>query len=118
MDTTNSLATYVRRRTNSNSVSYIDADLLIDMENRYRRMCTAIVGKVQDYFWTYALANTVVGQSEYTISQFTFPDTTTRDILAIDGVSIKYTTDGGFYKLEKTGFESLDWDISEYADWA
>lgn len=118
MDTTNAIASYVRRRTHSNSTSYTDADLLVDMENRYRRICTSIVSKVQDFFWTYAFADTVVSQSEYTIGSFTFPDTTARDILTIDGASIKFTTDGGFYKLDKKWYEWLDWDLSEYEDWA
>ena len=72
MDTTNQIATYVRRRTFSNSVSYPNADLLIDLNVRYRRIITAITGKVQDFFWTWGDTNTSTTQNEYTIDTFTF----------------------------------------------
>ncbi len=84
MDTTNQISAYVQRMTFSNSSSYLPADRLIDMNVRYRRCITAITGKVQDFFWTWATFPTVVGQQEYTIDSFTFPDTFARDIISVD----------------------------------
>jgi len=60
MDTTNQISAYVQRRTFSNAQSYLTTDRLIDMNVRYRRIITAITGKVQDFFWTYATFPTVV----------------------------------------------------------
>jgi len=92
MDTTNQITTYVRRRTFSNSVSYPNADALIDLNVRYRRVITAITSKVQDFFWTWATFPTVVGQQEYEIASFILPDTFARDIISVDSVSIEYTS--------------------------
>lgn len=117
MDTTNQITTYVRRRTFSNSVSYPNADALIDLNVRYRRVITAITSKVQDFFWTWATFPTVVGQQEYEIASFIFPDTFARDIISVDSVSIEYTS-WDMYKLEKGDFSSLTADISQYTDYA
>lgn len=117
MDTTNAISAYVMRRTYSNNVSYLPADQLIDMNVRYRRIITAITGKVQDFFWTWGDANTTTTQSEYEIGKFTFTDTFTRDIISVDGVSIKYKTGQDFTKLEKGDFSSLDYDFSRYTTW-
>lgn len=118
MDTTNQIATYVRRRTHSNTVSYVNADLLIDMNIRYRRIITAITGKVQDFFWTWWNFDTVTTQNEYTIDKFTFPDTFTRDVVSIDSVAIKFKADQEYYKLSKSDFSALDFDFTQYTDWA
>lgn len=117
MDTTNQIATYVRRRTHSNAVSYPNADLLIDLNVRYRRTITAITGKVQDFFWTWATFDTLSTQNEYTIDSFTFPDTTTRDIVSVDSIAIKFKADQDYYKLKKGDFSALDYDFTNYTDW-
>ena len=117
MDTTNQISAYVQRMTFSNSSSYLPADRLIDMNVRYRRCITAITWKVQDFFWTWATFPTVVGQQEYEIDKFTFPDTFARDIISVDSVSIEYTS-WDMYKLEKGDFSSLTADISQYTDYA
>jgi len=118
MDTTNQLASYIRRKTTSNTVSYLNADLLQDLNVRYKRACSAITGKVQGFFWTYATFDTVTTQNEYSIEKFTFPDATTRDILSIDSVSIKFKADQNFYKLKKSDYNNLDSDLANYSDWA
>ena len=117
MDTTNQISAYVQRRTFSNAQSYLPADRLIDMNVRYRRIITAITGKVQDFFWTWGDTNTVTTQNEYVIDSFTFSDTFTRDIISIDTVSLKYKTDYDFLKLDKGDFNALDFDMSNYSDW-
>lgn len=117
MDTTNQIATYVRRRTHSNAQSYPNADFLIDLNVRYRRTITAITGKVQDFFWTWWTFDTVTSQNEYEIAQFTFTDTFTRDIISVDSVAIKYKAYNDYYKLEKSDFSSLDYDLTRYATW-
>lgn len=118
MDTTNQLASYIRRKTTSNTVSYLNADLLQDLNVRYKRACSAITGKVQDFFWTWWTTNTLTTQNEYGILQFTFSDTTTRDVVSIDWVSIKFKSDQDFYKLSKWDFTGLDFDYANYTDWA
>lgn len=118
MDTTNQISAYVQRMTFSNSSSYLPADRLIDMNVRYRRCITAITGKVQDFFWTWATFPTVVGQQEYTIDSFTFPDTFARDIISVDSVSIKYDASGDYYKLDKGDFNDLTADLSLYTDYS
>ena len=118
MDTTNQISAYVQRMTFSNPSSYLPADRLIDMNVRYRRCITAITGKVQDFFWTYATFPTVVGQQEYTIDSFTFPDTFARDIISVDWVSIKYDASGDYYKLQKGDYNDLSGDLSLYTDYA
>lgn len=118
MNSTQSLTSFTRTSlTNSNTVSYPDAQATTDMNFWYRDMIVAIVTKVQDFFWTYGSSDSVIGQSEYTIEQFTFPDASTRDIVSVDWVSVKYATDSDYYKLKKTGYESLDLDLSKYANW-
>lgn len=118
MDTTNQISAYVQRMTFSNTSSYLTTDRLIDMNVRYRRCITAITGKVQDFFWTWATFPTVVWQQEYEIASFVFPDTFTRDIISVDSVSIKYDTDWDYYKLNKGDFNDLDADLSLYTDYA
>lgn len=117
MDTTNQIATYVRRRTHSNSTSYPNADVLIDMNVRYRRMITAITGKVQDFFKTWWDSNTISTQNEYTIDSFTFSDATTHDIISVDSVAVKFKADQEFYKLKKWDFNALDFDFTQYTNW-
>lgn len=118
MDTTNQIATYVRRRTHSNAVSYPNSDILIDLNLRYRRAITAITWKVQDFFWTWWTFNTVTTQNEYEIAQFTFTDTFTRDIISVDSVAIKYRANQDYLKLKKRDFNALDFDLTQYTDWA
>ena len=118
MDTTNQISAYVQRMTFSNTSSYLTTDRLIDMNVRYRRCITAITGKVQDFFWTWATFPTVVGQQEYEIASFVFPDTFSRDIISVDSVSIKYDTDWDYYKLNKGDFNDLGADLSLYTDYA
>lgn len=119
MNSTQSLTSFTRTSlTNSNTISYPDAQAMTDMNFWYRDMIVAITTKVQDFFWTYWSTDSVIGQSEYTIEQFTFSDATTRDIISIDGISVKYATWSDYYKLKKTGFDSLDLDLSKYATWA
>lgn len=118
MDTTNQLASYIRRKTTSNTTSYPNTSVLQDLNVRYKRACSAVTGKVQDFFWTWATFNTVTTQNEYTIEKFTFPDATTRDIVSIDSVSIKFKADQDFTKLKKGDYNSLDYDFSRYSDWA
>lgn len=117
MDTTNQISTYVQRRTFTNTSSYILADRLIDMNIRYRRIITAITGKVQDFFWTWGDFNTTTTQNEYEIDKFTFTDTFTRDIVSVDSVSIKYKSTYNFLKLSKSDFTALDSDFSTYTNW-
>ena len=118
MDTTNQITTYVRRRTFSNSVSYPNADALIDLNVRYRRVITAITSKVQDFFWTWGSSDTTTTQNEYTIDTFTFGDTFERDIISIDSVAVKFRASNDYYKLNKGAFSALDFDFSNYTDWA
>ncbi len=118
MDTTNQISAYVQRMTFSNTSSYLTTDRLIDMNVRYRRCITAITGKVQDFFWTYATFPTVIWQQEYNIDSFVFPDTFSRDIISVDWVSIKYDADWDYYKLNKGDFNDLDADLSLYTDYA
>lgn len=118
MNSTQSLTTYSRRLTYSNTVSYPDADALVDINMWYRQMIMAIVAKVQDFFWTWGTTNAVIGQNEYVMEQFTFTDTFTRDVLSIDSVSVQYSTTGDMFKLKKWDFASLDFDPTVYADYA
>lgn len=118
MDTTNSIIAYARVRTNSNTYSYTTANALLNLENRYRRVISAINSKVQTYFWTWGISDLVANQTEYTIDSFTFPDTTTRDITNIDKVSVKYTSTSDFLPLEKSSFYSLTDDWANYANYA
>jgi hypothetical protein len=111
MDTTNQLTSYIRRKTTSNTVSYSDANLLQDLNVRYKRACSAITGKVQDFFFTWWIAPTVLNQNEYTIEKFTFPDATTRDIVSIKTVSVKFKEDEEYTKLDKWDFNGLDYDF-------
>lgn len=118
MDTTNQISAYVQRITFSNAQSYLPADRLVDMNIRYRRIITAITSKVQDFFWTWGIADTITTQNEYAIDTFTFDDTFTRDIISVDWVSLKYKTDYDFLKLKKWDFSILDNDFANYTDWA
>lgn len=117
MDTTNQLASYIRRKTTSNTTSYPDTSVLQDLNVRYKRACSAVTGKVQDFFFTWGFSPTVLGQNEYTIEKFTFPDDTTRDIVSIKSVSVKFKSDQDYYKLDKWDFNGLDYDFANYADW-
>ena len=117
MDTTNQLASYIRRKTTSNTVSYPDASILQDLNVRYKRACSAITGKVQDFFFTWWIAETVLDQNEYTIEKFNFPYDTTRDIISIKSVSVKFKSDDDYYKLDKWDFNGLDYDFANYTDW-
>lgn len=118
MDTTNQIYAYVLTQTHSNAQSFTSANFLTYANVRYRRAIIAITGKVQDFFQTWWLANTLTTQNEYTIDKFTFSDETTRDIISVGGISVKFTTDNEFYKLEKRDISSLDMDFSRYTDWA
>lgn len=104
--------------TFSNTQSYLLADRLVDMNDIYKECISEITAKVQDFFWTWGDANTVTTQSEYEIGKFTFSDALTRDIVSVDGVSLKYKTGQDFKKLEKGDFSALDADFSTYTTWA
>lgn len=118
MDTTNSIYAYVVTQTHSNTQSFTSANFLTYLNVRYRRWIVAITGKVQDFFWTYATFPTVVGQQEYAIDSFTFPDTFSRDIISVDWVSIKYDPSGDYYKLQKGDYNDLIGDLSLYTDYS
>lgn len=118
MNNPQSLTAITRKNfTNSNTLSYIDADALNDMNLGYREMINAISARVQDFFWTWWTTNAVISQSEYVIEQFTFSDASLHDVLSIDGVSVQYTTDWDFYKLKKWDFSGLDFDPTLYDTW-
>lgn len=54
MNNPQSLTAITRKNfTNSNTLSYIDADALNDMNLGYREMINAISARVQDFFWTW-----------------------------------------------------------------
>lgn len=118
MDTTNAIIAYSRVRTNSNEYSYTTTNALLNLNNRYRRVVSAINSKVQTYFWTWGISDLVADQTEYTIDKFTFPDDTTRDITNIDSASVKYTSTSDFLPLEKSSFYSLSDDWANYSDFA
>lgn len=118
MDTTNQIYAYVLTQTHSNSQSFLSSTFQTYLNIRYRRSITAITGKVQDFFWTWATFPTVVWQQEYEIDKFTFSDMLTRDIISIDSVSIKYDASWDYYKLSKWDFNALTADLSVYTDYA
>lgn len=118
MNNTQEALAYARDLTNSTSVSFTDAFALPHLIEAGKKWVKAMLKKAPTYFWTWGWTNTVIGQSEYTIDTFTFPDTTTRDITSVDRVSVKYSATGKYYQLEKRDFHSLEDDIENYSDYS
>lgn len=117
MNSTQDILTFSRTLTRSNSSSFTDANALIFLNARYRTMIDGITGKVQDFFWTWGYGNLVANQSEYSFDSFTMQDATTRDVVSIDSISVKYKTANDPQKIEKIDFNALDDDLSNYANW-
>lgn len=115
MSTPANIIAKARRQTGSNSVSYIDADAILDLNNRRAILHSRIQKEVDEgHFWNYGITNTVSGQSEYTIETLE-----TLNINEIDGVSVKYnSTDTDFTKLTRKSYEVLDFDMQAYEEWA
>ena len=117
MDTTNQIYSYVVSQTHSNTTSFWSALFLSYLDVRYKRAITAITDTAQEFFQTWGDTTTLTTQNEYTMDKFTFPDTTTRDIISITGVSVKFKTDSDFYRLKKSSMSALDADFTQYSDW-
>lgn len=115
MSTPSQLIAKARRQSYSNSVSYVDADAVLDLNNRLQVLYSRIQSEVDEgHHWDYGTANTVVWQSEYSIGSLG-----TLKINQVDGVSVKYnTTDASYTKLTKVDYNSLDYDMQAYFDWS
>lgn len=115
MSTPAQLITKARRQSYSNSVSYIDADAILDLNNRLQILYSRVQSEVDEgHHWNYATADTVISQSEYTIITLW-----SLAINQIDWVSVKYnTSDASYTKLNKVDFNSLDYDMQAYSDWS
>jgi hypothetical protein len=112
MSTPAQLISKAQRQTYSNTSSYPNTDALLDLNNRLQILYSRIQTEVDEgYFWNYATANTVVSQAEYVTDVVG-----SLKINQVDGISVKYkSTDAGYTKLKPVAFESLDFDMAEYA---
>lgn len=115
MSTPTQLIAKARRQTYSNSTSYTDTDASLDLNNRLAILYSRVQTEVDEgHFWTWATSATVANQSEYTIATIG-----TNPINQIDGVSVMYhTTDTTYTKLNPVAYESLEYDMASYSDWA
>lgn len=115
MSTPSQIIAKARRQTYSNSVSYTDSDAILDLNNRLQILYSRVQSEVDEWHhWNYWITDSVVGQSEYTITNLS-----TLAINQIDGVSVKFnTSDDNYTKLNRIDFNSLEYDMQAYEDWA